>query len=264
MRTLLLSPRYTSDSRAVREAAFTAGWKVFRLASRRLPEGVEGTELVVYGEPGMVDVVAWAADVALLRPTADWLTTLPEEYRKRAVRKCTLSQARESRMAAFVKPAFERKSVAAQVYTHGATLAAATRDLPGSLPILVADPVDWEVEYRFVIVERRWVASSPYLRNGAPAYVADGSWPAPPEEREDARAFLTQFLNDTAVALPAAVVVDIGRIRGAGWAVIEANAVWAAGLYGCEAAAVLPALARAAVPRAAVTTDSAWINAPRH
>ena len=51
-------------------------------------------------------------------------------------------------------------------------------------------------------------------------------------------------------------------LLGAGWAVIEANAVWAAGLYGCEAAAVLPALARAAVPRAAVTTDSAWINAP--
>jgi hypothetical protein len=262
MRTLLLSPRYTSDSRAVREAALAAGWRVFRLASRKLPEGVDRSDLVVYGEPGMVDVVAWAAGVALLRPTADWLTTLPNEYRKRTVRKCVPAQARELHAAAFVKPALERKSFVAQVYTHGTALAAATRDLPGSLPVLVADPVDLEVEYRFVVVERCWVASSPYLRNGAPAYVADGSWPAPPEEMADAGAFITQFLNDPAVALPAAVVVDFGRVREAGWAVVEANAVWAAGLYGCPAASVLSALARAAVPRAADSPDRAWITPP--
>jgi hypothetical protein len=48
------------------------------------------------------------------------------------------------------------------------------------------------------------------------------------------------------------VVVDVGRMTGRGWGVVEANPAWASGLCGCDPAGVLPVLRRATVPRHAV------------
>ena len=45
-----------------------------------------------------------------------------------------------------------------------------------------------------------------------------------------------------AITLPRAVVVDVGLIAGRGWSVIEFNAAWGAGLNGCRAERVLPAV----------------------
>lgn len=45
-----------------------------------------------------------------------------------------------------------------------------------------------------------------------------------------------------AIVLPRAVVVDVGFVAGRGWAVIEFNAAWGAGLNGCNATTVLPAV----------------------
>ena len=42
--------------------------------------------------------------------------------------------------------------------------------------------------------------------------------------------------------IPEAVVIDVGYIANSGWAVIESNAAFASGIYGCEAAKVLPLL----------------------
>jgi hypothetical protein len=42
--------------------------------------------------------------------------------------------------------------------------------------------------------------------------------------------------------------MDVGVIRGRNWAVIELNAAWGAGLYGCDPAVVLEVLRHAAVP----------------
>ncbi|AKF10401.1 hypothetical protein DB32_007550 [Sandaracinus amylolyticus] len=50
------------------------------------------------------------------------------------------------------------------------------------------------------------------------------------------------------VALPPTVVIDVGRIEGRGFAVVEANAAWAAGICGCDPDAVLRAVARTCVP----------------
>lgn len=47
------------------------------------------------------------------------------------------------------------------------------------------------------------------------------------------------------IPLPRAVVVDVGLIDGRGWAVIEFNAAWGAGLNGCSAERVLPAIVSA-------------------
>jgi hypothetical protein len=40
-------------------------------------------------------------------------------------------------------------------------------------------------------------------------------------------------------------VIDVGRIKGKGWAIIETNQAWASGLYGCGPMQVLKVLAQA-------------------
>jgi ATP-grasp domain, R2K clade family 2 len=45
-----------------------------------------------------------------------------------------------------------------------------------------------------------------------------------------------------------AVALDVGIIRGRGWAVVELNSAWGAGIYGCDPARVLEVLQAAAVP----------------
>jgi len=44
------------------------------------------------------------------------------------------------------------------------------------------------------------------------------------------------------VQLPRALVVDLGSIADQGWGVVEFNAVWGAGLNGCDPERALPAI----------------------
>jgi hypothetical protein len=176
------------------------------------------------------------------------------------VRLTTLAAARTLTSPTFLKPAND-KCFRAAVYAGGAELPGADM-LPGAVPVLAAEPVTWDVEYRAFVLERRLAALSIYLRAGELAQDEDGAWPAPAEDERAARAFVEVVLADARVALPPAVVADVGRVAGRGWAVIEANAARGSGLYGCAPAAVLPVLRRAIRPTAALTSeDQRWVVA---
>ena len=85
MPTLILPPRITPDTDAMLAAAQAAGWEALRLDSWRVPAGLNGRDVVLYGEPLFADVVAPSLGVALLQAPFDWLPGLPEHYRKREV-----------------------------------------------------------------------------------------------------------------------------------------------------------------------------------
>ncbi len=242
--TLVLPGRYTEDTIAIGRAAGEAGWAVERLASWRVPEALADVpELVFYGEPLFAEVVAPQLGVELLEPAPDFLPRLPERHRLRAVRLTTVGQARRAAVPTFVKPG-DGKSFDAAVYASGA-------DLPGpelapdDAPALVSDPVEWTVEWRCFVLDGAVVTASPYLRDGAIARAEDGTWPAPSDEERAALAFAATVLDDTEAGVAAAVVIDVGRIAGSGWAVVEANSAWGSGIYGCDPAAILPVLRRA-------------------
>ncbi|HZF08535.1 MAG TPA: ATP-grasp domain-containing protein [Thermoanaerobaculia bacterium] len=55
-----------------------------------------------------------------------------------------------------------------------------------------------------------------------------------PEEEDGLLRFVQSILADPAIDFPAAIVLDVGRIEGRGWAVVEPNGAWGAGLYGCD------------------------------
>jgi hypothetical protein len=133
--------------------------------------------------------------------------------------------------------------------------------LPPELPVLVSEPVVFEVEFRFFVLGREVAALSPYIRGGEIARSAAGDWEAEPAEVEAATATIRALLGDAEVDLPPAVVVDVGRMEGRGWGVVEANPAWASGLCGCDPASVLPVLRRATVARGLVSeADQRWVR----
>ncbi|MBK9756018.1 MAG: ATP-grasp domain-containing protein [Nannocystis sp.] len=132
------------------------------------------------------------------------------------------------------------------------------------LPVLIAEPVRFGVEVRAFVCERTVVGLSAYIRDGQLAQTELGEWPLGPDEERDARACLERLLRSE-VALPPAVVIDVGEIAGRGWAIVEANAAWASGLCGVDAGAVLPVLRRACMPRGQLGAgDEQWLRPRAH
>lgn len=256
---LVLPPRYTDDSISMWRAAIQAGWQTQRLMSWRPPPELRMERVVLYGEPLFAAVVADELGIALVEPTLDWVASIPEIYRRRCIEFSTLGQARSLSEPSFVKPADDKRFVS-QVYSSGSELP--SQDvLDGSIPVMIAEPVDWTVEYRCFVLERQVATLSPYLRDGEIAKADDGTWPASPEELAAANEFAVQVLADKAVAIPPATVLDIGIIRDRGWAVVEANAAWGSGLCACNPKEVLKVLERACLLQDSVTeANSRWIR----
>ena len=86
------------------------------------------------------------------------------------------------------------------------------------------------------------------------------SWEVDAGLTREAAAFLDAFIADSRTTLPPAVVIDVGRIVGKGWALVEANCVWGSGIYGCDPHEVLPVLRRSCVKPVLLTVDDQnWV-----
>jgi hypothetical protein len=244
MPTLLLTPRQVEDTRLLRAAAVAAGWEVVRLQRWRPPPAASlRPPIAVYGEPLFVEAVAGALGVEPLQPGLDWLARLPEAYRRRQVEFSTLSQARSAGGPAFIKPA-DDKCFPAQVYADGGASLPRHAGLDEGTPTLISEPVHWRLEVRCFIAARRLRAASIYARDGELARGEAGDFPWSEAERAAAEAFVARLLGDPTVDLPAAAVLDVGEIAGRGWAAVEVNPAYGAGIYGCDPAGALEVIAR--------------------
>ncbi len=232
MTTLLLSSRHTEDNQALWRAAVQRGWTVERVHGIGVRE-IEDEEIVLYVEGLFAPTIANSLGMRLLDLDEDWLVRLPHEYRKRNVSITTLGEARRLTIPAFVKPPNE-KLFPAKVHATGESLPVGYDD---DMKVLVAEPVEWEVEFRCFVLEGAVRTLSPYLRSSRLAKL-DG-YSATDEELASARQSAEKVLADPRVVTPRALVLDVGQIVGKGWAVVEANGAWGSGIYGCEPDEVL-------------------------
>lgn len=241
MPTLILTPRYTADAQALWRAAGHLGWDVQRLTSWRVPDELRSaSEPVLYLEGLLGPTLAEQFGLRLLEPATDWLPRLPEEFRKRWVYQTTLGEARKLTEPAFIKPPND-KSFPARVYT-GAEL---PHEYADDTPVLVAEVVNWEKEFRCFVLDRQPRALSVYLRGGE--LQRENDFAALESEQAEAQQFVQAVLSDSRVDLPRATVLDVGVITGRGWAVVEQNAAWGSGIYGCNPEQVLQVIRFAAV-----------------
>ena len=232
------------------------GWQVNRLSAWRINEVPPPEQpVVIYAEPLFGEALADQMSRVLLEPPPEWLPGLPGDFLKRKVGISTLKEMRPFEEPRFVKPA-EGKVFEARVYQTGT-------DLPGvdqvdeSLPVLWSEPVNFVLEVRCFVRGGEILAMSPYWRNGALADGPDGSWPFEGKEEQETRDFVSAVLRHPGVETPPAFVLDAGIIEGRGWAVIEGNPCWGAGLYGCPARAALEAGRAALVPKSQMT-EAQW------
>jgi len=238
MTTLLLSSRATEDNQAMWRAAIARDWNVERVRGIRLPE-LNDDEIVIYVESLYAPTIAEALGLRLLEVPENWLVSLPRDYTRRSIRLTTLGVARSLTTPTFVKPPND-KSFAARVYEHGSALPGAFDD---AMTVLVSDPVAWDAEFRCFALDGRVRTLSPYLRRGALSR-ADG-FCASDEELSTAQSLANEILATHAEKTPDAVVIDVGRLEDGNWAVVEANAAWGSGIYGCDPDVVLDVIRRA-------------------
>ncbi|MEZ6141407.1 MAG: ATP-grasp domain-containing protein [Zavarzinella sp.] len=243
MPTLILSPRFSEDSQALWRAAGKLGWKVERLTNWHVPESIANTaDPVFYLEGLFASTIAEQFGRILPLPPANWLPSLPAEFRKRNIELLPALAARQINHAAFFKPPND-KSFPAGIYQSGAAL---PTDIGENESILVAEIVSWEKEFRCFLLNREPQALSVYLRDGQSQ--KDQEYSAADVEIAEAEAFIQSICADTRIELPPAIVLDVGVIAERGWAVVELNAAWGSGIYGCDPVAVLHVLEQASRP----------------
>ncbi|VEP17511.1 conserved hypothetical protein [Hyella patelloides LEGE 07179] len=241
MPTLILTPRYTEDSQTLWRVAINLGWDVERLTKWQIPNSLLSVkEPVLYLEALMAPMFAKQFKLQLLEPPEDWLPKLPEKYRKREIQITIFAQARKLEIAAFIKPP-NNKGFPAKVY-KGNELPDGYSD---NTPVLIAEIVEWEKEFRCFILNRTLKTFSIYLREGI--LQKQQNFYHSKEEEKELINFVDELLADKNIEFPTATVLDVGVIKDCGWAVVELNAAWGLGIYNCDPVKVLEVLRYAAV-----------------
>ena len=241
MPTLILTPRFTEDAQSLWRAALELGWSVERLQSWRVPDELRQVgEPVLYLEALFGQTPAEQFGLRLLEPALDWLPCLPEEFRKRRVSLTTLGACREMVEPAFINPPND-KSFPARVYT-GSEL---PREYDEDSPVLVAEVVAWEKEFRCFVLDRQIRTISVYLRGGE--LQCERDFAASESELAEVESFVRKILADDRIPLTRTAVLDVGVIAERGWAVVEQNAAWGSGIYGCDPVQVLEVLRYASI-----------------
>lgn len=179
-----------------------------------------------YGSMLFCETIAQQMNWTLKANSFDWLAKVPEKYVKRHIQFMTLGEARKITERKFIKPA-DTKVFDAKVYNDGG--GAIDSQLPDDCPVLVSDPVTWDLEYRCFVDGNDCLTWSNYIYYGA---INEGKYHfICPENEILPIEFVSNVMKDIETK-PS--VIDIGIIPGKGWAVIETNEAWASGLYGCD------------------------------
>jgi hypothetical protein len=185
----------------------------------------------VYGADSFCLVLQQKLGLTLCSPDDELLLRVPSEFLKRQITQHALSENSVITFPSFVKPVVPKQFRGA-VYQSSGELAAECRDLSPDTALFVSEPVTFAAEARAFVLDGRELDAAVYEGKG---------------EASGAAAFVTALTY--AMLLPRTVVVDVGFIDSRGWAVIEFNAAWGAGLNGCDPEKVLPAIVAASGPR---------------
>jgi hypothetical protein len=200
---------------------------------------------VPYGSQTFCEVIAQQMRWTLKQNSFDWLSKLPYSALSRKVEFMTLGEAEKLTERKFIKPA-DDKCFDAKVYEPGEFKPheLISRDYP----VLVSEIVKFDLEYRCFCVPSNLAKDHglPRVKTWSNymfyEHVADPKfWNMIPADLGNPCDFLDPLLYDCMFDGPETVpsVIDVGRIPGKGWAVIETNQAWASGLYGCDPVAAL-------------------------
>lgn len=223
MPTLILSPRYSQDSNDLLRASINMdGWNTHRAIRHLAPPNPD--VCCVYGEMPFCDIMAERANLGLLEPPPRWLdhvrNNLGYEWLKRDLFTCEARDLKSVRDKRFIKPAND-KVFSYGVFEKGSD--APIKYVDPSCPCIVSEVVSFLIEMRIYLLDGKVAAWSFYSHH---------SDKSQEENAAEAFAWLNPLLESSSdLDLPSSVVLDIGYIEERGWAFVEANQLYASGIY---------------------------------
>jgi hypothetical protein len=242
MPTLILSNRYSQDSNLLWNKAIQLGWGIERFISWKIPDDFDPyLPVVLYGEPLFNEIVASQLNLTMIFPANDFLTKLPYWAVRRTIKIISMRELRSLKGPLFVKP-LNYKGFPAGIYKpyFGLLDYVANDEM-----VLVSDVVEWGIEFRFFILDRKIMTYSSYLINGKLSKEESAwgdQWRTDKGAEEEIVYLVNKVLVDNSIELPKTLVLDAGYITGYGPAIIEANAAQSSGIYGCDPEKVLETL----------------------
>ncbi len=242
-KTVILSPRFSSDSQDIWSATIRNNWNVHR-AIRFLPP--ESKDVCVYGELSFCDIMAERCGLALLDAPDTFLLAIPE-YTKRNVWVYTASSIKHIKNRFFFKPAND-KVFHRGVYEKGTDVP--LRHVDPNCPVIISEVVDFSTETRLYCLDSNVVTAANYI-------FIDGDNQDEEKEIGEAVEFGNHVLHRCGHLLPSSVVLDVGRLSDSReWAVIEANQSYASGIYtGANVDKILDVVYRSSGPLQSVRDD---------
>ncbi len=223
---LVLPPRRYLEQRAVEEFWRKLSWPVVRLAKPDDPGPLPLSRVRLYGDYGFCVTAARALHLELVSPADDFLMHVPPSLLLRSVELITLGELFGHKFPLFLKPV-PPKLFPARVYSSLADLARTTEGLLPETQLLVEEPIAFSCEARCLVLDKTILSASVYEGKG---------------DADEAATFALECVTEIAeldqTLIPSTLVLDVGIIKGKGWAIIEPNAIWAAGLNGCDPAAM--------------------------
>jgi ATP-grasp domain-containing protein len=224
--TLVIPEKHDAERASVAEAWRRAGGEVVTLGRFWEPPALDPASVRCYGNDTFCLVLAQKLNLTLISPADDFLRFVPPDLLKRALSFTTLAIALTLPFPAFVKP-MTPKQFAGRVFNDADALRQETEGLPAETPVMISEIVEIVAEARTFVVNRRVASRAIYEGEASESMLA--------------------ALRDLPTAAPdeEPIVIDWACIAGKGWAVLEANAAWGAGLNGCDPVAVLPCIERA-------------------
>ena len=246
---LILSNRDTEDRQQMITACLQNDVEYSAMEGWKVPASLKDrTDLRLYAEPLFADTMAAQLGLALLEAPLDWLVSCPARFTRRQINLSTLAAARHITRSVFVK-ALDDKQIRPQIYANGLEL-----PRPGladdSLPVLVAEPVVWELEVRLFVLNGQIMAGSTYLSHNNPTYLPL----AETSLENEIRLFTEEVFAVVGQTLPRATVIDVGRDPSGHWSIVELNAAWGSGTYACDPSGVLKVILEASLAAESATS----------
>jgi len=223
----LLPDKPDVERDAVAKSFERGGGVVHRIGRFWDPPAFEPSTVRVYGADAFCLVLQQKFGLSLCSPADDLLLAVPSRFLNRHISRRTLGEIQSSDLPAFIKPVTPKQFRGA-VYESGEAVAEECRGLLPGTAVFVSEPVTFRTEVRTFVLDKVVLDAAAY----------EGIL-----EASGAAEFVRPLAES--MPIPLSVVVDIGFIESRGWAVIEFNAAWAAGLNGCDAEKVLPAIVAA-------------------
>jgi len=227
---LLIAEKPDPERDAFAEVFARRGGAVHRIGRFWDPPAFDPASVRVYGADSFCLVLQQKLGFALCSPADNLLLQVPPGFLQRQVAKRTLSEVRSLAFPAFIKP-ITPKQFRGAVYKSADELAQECRGLPPDTAVFVAELVTLTAEVRSFVLDGRVLNAALY--EGA-------------ANISDAIQFVAELV--TAMTLPRTVVVDVGFVADRGWAVIEFNATWGAGLNGRDPGKIIAAILAASGP----------------